>query len=128
MISVMEMFGEKFEIGEVFIPEVLLYARAMNEVLPFLEPYLSIGKKEATGMALMASVQENIHDFDKNIAIKMLRGVGFKIWDMGVNPPVEKFLEVILNTDQTLWDYPPHAENGFDLMKKLMENQHFQQK
>ena len=110
MISVMEMVGEKFEIVDVFIPEELLYALAMNEALPVLEPYFSSGKKEATGIILMAIVREDIHDFGKNIAINILRGFGFEIRDMRINLPIKKILEAVLNTDKTLWDYTPFKQ------------------
>ena len=73
MISLMEMFDEKFEIGDVFIPEVLLYARAMNEALPILEPYPASGKKEVTGRVLMGSVRRSHHGVPpQNLRILLL--------------------------------------------------------
>ena len=95
MISAMEMISEQFKAGDVFIPEVLLSARAMNEALLVLEPYLASGKKEASGKVLMGTVQGDMHDIGKNMVITMLRGVGFEIQDMGANVPMEKIVEQV---------------------------------
>jgi len=96
MISVMEVIGEKFKVGDVFIPEVLLSARAMNEALTVLEPYLASEKKEASRKVLMGTVRGDMHDIGKNMVITMLRGVGFETHDMGVNVPTEKIVEQVL--------------------------------
>lgn len=93
MISAMEVISERFKSGEVFIPEVLLSARAMNEALQVLEPYLASDKKEASGKVLMATVRGDMHDIGKNMVITMLRGVGFEVEDMGINIPTEKIVE-----------------------------------
>ena len=95
MISAMEVISEQFKAGEVFIPEVLLSARAMNEALLVLEPYLAREKKEVSGKVLIGTVQGDMHDIGKNMVITMLRGVGFEIQDMGVNVPMEKIVEQV---------------------------------
>ena len=95
MISVMEMIGEKFKTGDVFIPEVLLSARAMNEALTVLEPYLASEKREVSGRVLIGTVRGDMHDIGKNMVITMLRGVGFEIRDMGINLPTEKIVEQV---------------------------------
>lgn len=95
MISAMEVMSEQFKAGDVFIPEVLLSARAMNEALLVLEPYLAREKKQASGKVLIGTVQGDMHDIGKNMVITMLRGVGFEIQDMGVNVPMEKIVEQV---------------------------------
>ena len=95
MISVMEVISEKFKAGDVFIPEVLLSARAMNEALLVLEPYLASEKKEVSGKVLVGTVRGDMHDIGKNLVITMLRGVGFEIQDMGVNVPMERIVEQV---------------------------------
>jgi 5-methyltetrahydrofolate--homocysteine methyltransferase len=95
MISVMEVISEKFKAGDVFIPEVLLSARAMNEALLVLEPYLASEKKEVRGKVLVGTVRGDMHDIGKNLVITMLRGVGFEIQDMGVNVPMERIVEQV---------------------------------
>jgi 5-methyltetrahydrofolate--homocysteine methyltransferase len=95
MISAMEVIGERFKAGDVFIPEVLLSARAMNEALSVLEPYLSAGGHEASGKVLMGTVQGDYHDIGKNIVINMLRGVGFEVRDMGINVPIAEIVRQV---------------------------------
>jgi 5-methyltetrahydrofolate--homocysteine methyltransferase len=95
MISAMEVISEQFKAGDVFIPEVLLSARAMNEALLVLEPYLASEKKEVRGRVLIGTVQGDMHDIGKNLVIAMLRGVGFEIKDMGVNVSTERIVEQV---------------------------------
>jgi len=95
MLAAMEVVGEKFKAGEVFIPEVLLSARAMNEALRVLEPYLATEKKEASGKILIGTVWGDLHDIGKNMVITMLRGVGFEVRDMGVNVPTEQIVREV---------------------------------
>lgn len=95
MLSAMEVIGEKFKTGAVFIPEVLLSARAMNEALQILEPYLAKDKKEATGKVLMGTVLGDLHDIGKNMVVTMLRGVGFEVLDIGINVPVEDIMRQV---------------------------------
>ena len=96
MISAMEVISEKFKEGDIFIPEVLLSARAMNEALLVLEPYLASEKREVSGKVLMGTIHGDMHDIGKNMVITMLRGVGFEIQDMGVNVPTERIVEKVL--------------------------------
>ncbi|MBA7669670.1 Methionine synthase [subsurface metagenome] len=91
----MEVISERFKAGDVFIPEVLLSARAMNEALLVLEPYLASDKKKVSGRILMGTVRGDIHDIGKNMVITMLRGVGFEIQDMGVNVATEKIVDKV---------------------------------
>ena len=95
MLSAMEVIGEKFKTGAVFIPEVLLSARAMNEALEVLEPYLAKGKREATGKVLMGTVLGDMHDIGKNMVVTMLRGIGFEVQDMGINVPLEEIMRQV---------------------------------
>jgi corrinoid protein of di/trimethylamine methyltransferase len=95
MISAMEVISEDFKTGEVFIPEVLLSARAMNEALLILEPYLASDKKDISGKVLIGTVEGDMHNIGKNMVITMLRGVGFEIQDMGINVPTETILEQV---------------------------------
>ncbi len=95
MISAMEVIGVKFKQGDLFIPEVLLSARAMNAALPVLEPYLAAGKGGAGGKVLIATVRGDLHDIGKNMVVSMLRGVGFEIKDLGINVPSETIVKQV---------------------------------
>lgn len=92
LISAMEVISERFKAGDVFIPEVLLSARTMNEAVSILEPYLAAGERGTTGKILIGTVRGDYHDIGKNIVTSMLRGVGFEVRDMGINIPTEEFI------------------------------------
>jgi len=91
LLTAMEAIGERFKTGEVFIPEVLLSARAMNEATAALEPYLSSSKVEAKGRVLIGTVKGDLHDIGKNLVVTMLRGVGFEVHDLGINVEADVF-------------------------------------
>ena len=122
MISVMEMIGEKFKTGDVFIPEVLLSARAMNEALTVLEPYLASGKKEVSGRVLIGTVRGHMHDIGKNMVITMLRGVGFEIRDMGINLPTKKIVEEVSEYKPDLLGLSALLTTTMPEMKKVIES------
>jgi len=92
MLTAMEVIGGRFRDGTVFIPEVLLSARAMNAALGVLEPHLAKEKKEASGKVLLGTVRGDLHDIGKNMVATMLRGVGFEVIDLGINISTEDFV------------------------------------
>lgn len=90
----MAVVGEKFKLSEMFIPEVLMSAQAMAEAMSALEPALGGSKEEIFGRAALGTVKDDIHSIGKDLVIIMLKGVGFKVIDLGVDVPAEKFVEV----------------------------------
>jgi len=92
MLTAMEVIGGRFRDGTVFIPEVLLSARAMNVALAVLEPHLAKEQKEASGKILLGTVRGDLHDIGKNMVATMLRGVGFEVIDLGINISTEDFV------------------------------------
>ena len=95
LLTAMEVISDRFRKGTVFIPEVLLSARVMKEALVVLEPYLAQQKRDVSGKILIGTVRGDLHDIGKNMVATMLRGVGFDVVDLGVNIPVEKFVEEV---------------------------------
>jgi len=95
MLPTMEVIGGRFKTGEVFIPEVLLSARAMNEALKVLEPYLAKDFKDAKGKIMIGTVRGDLHDIGKNMVATMLKGVGFDVIDLGINIKVEDFVNSV---------------------------------
>ena len=79
--------------GEYFIPEVLRSAKAMNGALDLVEPLLVGGDRETAGDVIIGSVKGDIHDIGKNLVAMLLKGNGFIVQDLGVDVPLEKFLE-----------------------------------
>jgi 5-methyltetrahydrofolate--homocysteine methyltransferase len=93
LIPGMERLGEMFKNNEVFIPEVLVAARAMNAGLAKLEPFLIKDKVQPKGVVVIGTVKGDLHDIGKNLVAMMLRGNGYKIVDMGIDVSPEKFAE-----------------------------------
>ena len=107
MLPAMEVIGDRFRSGDVFIPEVLLSARAMNEATAVLEPYLSRDKMRSGGRILIGTVKGDLHDIGKNIVATMLRGVGFEIRDLGINVPAATFLKRPRRISRMCWPSRP---------------------
>ena len=95
MLSAMEAIGEKFKDGSVFIPEVLLSARVINEALTVLEPHLTSYDTKSSGTIMIGTVRGDLHDIGKNMVLTMLKGVGFNTVDLGVNVRVEDFVQQV---------------------------------
>ena len=96
MLSAMEIIGERFKDGTVFIPEVLLSARALNEALKVLEPHLAGSQTEKSAKILVGTVLGDLHDIGKNMVLTMLKGVGYQTVDLGVNIKAEEFVRQVL--------------------------------
>ncbi len=95
LIAAMDVIGPKFKAGELFIPEVLLSSRAMNEGLTVLEPHLSGESKTTRGKVLIGTVKGDLHDIGKNMVATMLRGAGFEVRDLGTDVNREEFIREI---------------------------------
>ncbi len=93
LLAGMLIIGEKFRNNEVFVPEVLVSARAMNAGITILEPKLIELGTEPIGKAVIGTVKGDFHDIGKNIVTIMMKGAGFEILDLGVDVPNEVFAE-----------------------------------
>ncbi|MGO9660351.1 MAG: corrinoid protein [Acidimicrobiales bacterium] len=95
LIAAMAQVGQLYEEGEIFVPEMLVAARAMNGALGVLKPRLVEQGVEAAGKVAIGTVQGDLHDIGKNLVAMMLEGSGFEIMDLGVDVPAAKFIEAI---------------------------------
>ena len=93
LIAGMGVVGERFKKNEVYIPEVLIAARAMKMAMEILEPELAKAGVEPLGKFLIGTVQGDLHDIGKNLVAMMLKGAGFKVVDLGVDVSPEEFVE-----------------------------------
>lgn len=93
LLSGMMTIGAKFKNNEVFVPEVLVAARAMNAGLTVLEPKLVEIGNEPVGKAVIGTVQGDLHDIGKNLVVMMLKGAGFEIHDLGVDVEPDAFID-----------------------------------
>ena len=99
----MSNIGEKFKNNEVYVPEVLIAARAMNAGVTILKPLMASGEIADAGTAVIGTVKGDLHDIGKNLVKMMLEGKGINVVDLGVDVSAEKFVEeAIANNAQII--------------------------
>jgi len=92
MIGAMDTVGENFKNGTIFVPEMLISAKAMKKGVETLKPHLASGAAGALGKVVIGTVAGDLHDIGKNLVAMMIESAGFEVIDLGVDVPVEKFL------------------------------------
>jgi 5-methyltetrahydrofolate--homocysteine methyltransferase len=95
LIAGMAEVGQLYEDGEIFVPEMLVAARAMTAALAVLKPHLVEQGVESSGKVAIGTTQGDLHDIGKNLVAMMLEGSGYEIVDLGVDVPAEKFIQAI---------------------------------
>ena len=93
MIDAMGLVGERFKNNEIFVPEMLVAARAMKKGVDVLKPHLASGTAGANGKVIIGTVAGDLHDIGKNLVAMMIESAGFEVIDLGVDVPKEKFVE-----------------------------------
>ncbi len=93
LITAMSKVGEDFKNGEIFVPEMLIAARAMNKALERLEPEMVRGNIESKGTFIIGAVKGDLHDIGKNLVGIMFKGAGFRVIDLGTDVSLEKFIK-----------------------------------
>ena len=99
LISGMNIIGDKFKKGEVFVPEVLIAARAMNFASNTLKPALVKAGVQPVGKVIICTVKGDLHDIGKNLVKMMIEGKGIEAIDLGVDCPPEKIVEAVKTSD-----------------------------
>lgn len=94
LLAGMSVIGEKFKNNEVFVPEVLVAARALNMGTALLKPLMAQSGVEASGKVCIGTVKGDLHDIGKNLVKMMMEGKGLEVIDLGVDVPPEKYVEV----------------------------------
>ncbi|MGQ9631349.1 MAG: corrinoid protein [bacterium] len=95
LIAGMNVVGVRFKNNEIYVPEVLIAARAMQAALDIIEPILVKSGVEPVGKVAIGTVKGDLHDIGKNLVSMMLKGAGFQIIDLGTDVPPEKFISAI---------------------------------
>lgn len=93
LLDGMSIIGEKFKNNEVYVPEVLIAARAMYAGMDVLKPVLSSSGVESIGKVVLGTVKGDLHDIGKNLVKMMMEGRGLEVIDLGIDVPPEKFIE-----------------------------------
>lgn len=96
LLKGMEIIGEKFKNNEVFVPEVLMAAQAMNAGIEILKPSLTDKDAEPIGKAVLGTVKGDLHDIGKNLVKIMMEGRGIEVIDLGTNVPPDQFIEAAI--------------------------------
>ena len=97
LLAGMSIIGEKFKNDEVYVPEVLVAARAMNKGAVLLKPHLAAAGVEATGKVVIGTVQGDLHDIGKNLVKMMLEGKGLEVIDLGADVAPETFIQTAID-------------------------------
>jgi corrinoid protein of di/trimethylamine methyltransferase len=102
LLSGMSVVGEKFKNNEVYVPEVLIAARAMNAGMEILKPALGSGGATSRGKAVLGTVKGDLHDIGKNLVKIMLEGKGIEVIDLGTDVAPEKFVEAAVEQNANI--------------------------
>jgi 5-methyltetrahydrofolate--homocysteine methyltransferase len=95
MIPAMDIVGDRFSRNEIFLPEMMIAARAMNTGLDILRPMLIAKGASSKGKVVIGTVKGDIHDVGKNIVSMVLQGAGYEVIDLGIDTPPEKFVDAV---------------------------------
>jgi 5-methyltetrahydrofolate--homocysteine methyltransferase len=95
LVAGMNVVGKRFKANEIYVPEVLIAARAMHAAMDVLEPVLAEAGVEPMGTVVLGTVKGDLHDIGKNLVGMMLTGAGLKVVDIGTDVPAERFVESV---------------------------------
>jgi 5-methyltetrahydrofolate--homocysteine methyltransferase len=95
LIAGMNVVGLRFKNGEVYVPEVLMSARAMHTGLAVVKPLITSAGIKEKGVVAIGTIKGDLHDIGKNLVVMMLEGAGYKVIDLGVDVSAEKFVQAI---------------------------------
>ncbi len=96
LLAGMSVVGEKFKNNEIYVPDVLIAARAMNAGTEILKPLLVSGGVKAVGKVVLGTVKGDLHDIGKNLVRMMMEGKGLEVIDLGIDVPAEKFVQTAI--------------------------------
>lgn len=95
LIAGMNVIGVRFKNNEVYVPEVLIAARAMHAGMAVIKPLIANAGIQEKGIIVTGTVKGDLHDIGKNLVIMMLEGAGYKVIDLGIDVPTEKFVQAV---------------------------------
>jgi 5-methyltetrahydrofolate--homocysteine methyltransferase len=124
LIAAMDIVGAKFSAGDLFIPEMLVSAEAMQEGLALLKPLLVAGASGGKGTVVMGAVKGDLHDIGKNLVVLMLEGAGFTVVDLGKDVAPEDFVAAakehdaaVIGMSALLVTTMPHMKTTVDQLR-----------
>lgn len=121
LLSGMSVIGEKFKKNEVYVPEVLVAARAMNMGMEVLKPYLAESGVKATGRVCIGTVRGDLHDIGKNLVKMMMEGKGLEVVDLGTDVSAETFISTAVEQDCRIICCSALLTTTMDVMREVVE-------
>ena len=121
LLAGMGVIGEKFKNNEVFVPEVLIAARAMNMGASLLKPLLAEGGSEAVGRVCLGTVKGDMHDIGKNLVNMMMECKGIEVIDLGTDVPPEKYVETAIRENCRIIACSALLTTTMPVMKDVVE-------
>ncbi len=121
LLAGMSIIGEKFKNNEVYVPEVLVAARAMNMGAAVLKPLLTDAGVQASGKVCLGTVKGDLHDIGKNLVKMMMEGKGLEVIDLGTDVPPEKFIETAINENCQIIACSALLTTTMDMMETVVE-------
>ncbi|MGB3094241.1 MAG: cobalamin-dependent protein, partial [Candidatus Zixiibacteriota bacterium] len=121
LIGGMNIIGERYKAHKIFLPQVLLAAKAMYAGMDVLRPLFLKEGMPAVGKVVIGSVQGDLHDIGKNLVGIMLKGAGFEVIDLGNDVPPEKFVEAATKEDATIIGMSALLTTTMPVMKRAVE-------
>ena len=121
LLSGMDIIGEKFKNNEVFVPEVLVAARAMNMGAALLKPLLAEEGNEAVGKVCLGTVRGDMHDIGKNLVKMMMEGKGLEVVDLGTDVAPEKYVETAISENCQIIACSALLTTTMSVMKDVVE-------
>jgi len=121
LLSGMSIIGVKFKNNEVYVPEVLIAARAMNAGMDILKPALASNDVKAVGKAVLGTVKGDLHDIGKNLVKIMLEGKGIEVIDLGTDVAPEKFIQAAIDNNAKIVACSALLTTTMGVMKDVVE-------
>ena len=121
MIPAMEAIGKEFEAGRVFVPNLLLSARAMKAALDLLKPLMQSAETATLGTIVIGTVKGDLHDIGKNLVASMMEGRGFKVINLGSDVSKERFIEAAKENNADIIAMSALLTTTMDYMKEVVD-------
>ena len=121
MIPAMEAIGKEFEAGQVFVPNLLLSARAMKMALDILKPLMLAEQSTSLGTVVIGTVKGDLHDIGKNLVASMLEGRGFKVITLGTDVSKERSIEAAKENNADIIACSALLTTTMDYMKEVVD-------
>ncbi|MBN1675992.1 MAG: corrinoid protein [Kiritimatiellae bacterium] len=121
LLAGMSVVGARFKKNEVYVPEVLIAARAMKAGMEVLKPLLASAGVEPVGKVVLGTVKGDLHDIGKNLVGMMLEGAGFQVIDVGIDADAQKFVDQARETGATLIGASALLTTTMTNMKEVVE-------